>query len=197
MALQGYNAEVKVQSTPIAFTDEATSTSDDTKYTITDTGKNIWDYDSTVVVKDDGTITSEVYTISRLTGSITFDSVDATRVITITGEYTVPTTVATADEYTFTMTADTHDSTPFQASNRTYEIGNRSGTAELSRFFVTDGLFLGIVLDSSIKVIELYPASGGDPVRFFGIINSDTVVAGVNDLVKESVSYTITKEMEM
>jgi len=60
------------------------------------TGKNIWSYDSTIVVYDDGVETTEEYRVSRLTGSVTFDSVDAGRVITVSGEYTVPTTVATA-----------------------------------------------------------------------------------------------------
>jgi hypothetical protein len=197
MALRGYLAEVKIQSTPVAFTEEATSTSDNQTYTITDTGKNIWSYDSTIVVYDDGVETTEEYTVSKLTGSVTFDSVDAGRVITVSGEYTVPTTVATAKDYTFNATADMHDNTAFQSAYRTFQPVLVTGTADLGRFYVADSTFQGMISTPEVKIIEYYPASDGDPFRFFAVMNSNSISASVDGLIEETVSFNITTEVEV
>jgi len=197
MALRGYLALVKVASTPIAFTDEATTTSDDTIYTITNASKVLWDLDTAVVVEDGGVPTTETYTLSRLTGTVTFGSVDAGRVITVTGAYVATTTVATAKSFSFNATSDALDATKFQDIFREFQIGNVTATAELGRFLETDDLFVDMLLNGERKIIEYYPDSTGDPIRFFGLANTVSVEAPQAGLLEETISFSVTTEIEV
>jgi len=71
MALQGYNALVKTQSSAIAFTDEATTTSDNKTYQITNATKRIFDYETELIVKDDASVVTG-YSFNKITGTVTF-----------------------------------------------------------------------------------------------------------------------------
>ena len=195
MALQGYNALIKVQSSALAFTAASTTTSDNQNYQVTDTAKRIWDLNTALVVLDGGTATTETYTSSYLTGKIAFDSVDAGRAITITGGYVTPATVASAKSFTFSGTIDTIENTAFGASYRAFQMGLVSGTGDISRFFVADDLFIDMLLDGTYKIIEFYPDSSGDPIQFYAIVTSDSIDSSVDGLVEESISFQITKEM--
>ena len=79
MALQGYNCNIKVASNGVAMTDEATTTSDNISYQITDSAKRIVDLNTAITVKDGGTATTEKYTFNYITGTVTFTSADAGR----------------------------------------------------------------------------------------------------------------------
>jgi len=199
MALKGYNAAVKAQSSSIVFTDEATTTTDDQNYVITDTAKRIIALDATVVVEDGGVPTTEDYTLSRLANNdinVTFGTVDAGRVITITGEYVVLSTITTASGFTFSGSADSLEITPFnQTGFREYQAGLVTATADLSRFFATDSFFINMLLNSEIKVIEYYPDSTGDPIRFFGLLTSDNVESPVDNVITETLTFQVTNEI--
>jgi hypothetical protein len=71
-ALAGKKALVKISGTATAMTAEATTTTDDQNYQITDTAKRILPLDATIVVDDNGTPTVESYTLNRLNGTVTF-----------------------------------------------------------------------------------------------------------------------------
>ena len=261
MALQGFNALIKLQSSAVVFTGEATTMSGtNTIYTITDTDKNIWDLNTTVDVfvfdADDaaeaGTtatnITMDTHGLSAgdliinttrssakrvvtvvvdadnvtvasvtdqastdtikkynkqsasdttktfLEGKVTFDSAVA-RTVLVSGAYVTPATVATGKSFSFSGTSDALENTPFGSEYREYQAGLVTGTGEISRFFVADDLFIDDLLSGSIKIVELYPDSSGDPIQFYGIITSETIEAPVDGLIEESISFQITKEM--
>jgi len=196
MALQGYNALIKVQSSAVAFTGEATTTSDDTIYQIDNTDKRIWDLNTAVVVLEDASATTEEYTLSYLTGKVTFASEDDGRgTVTVTGGYVAPATVASAKSFTFSGTSDMYESSVFGSLYRAFEPGLVSGTGSMSRFFVADDLFIDVLLDGTYKIIEFYPLSSGDPIQFYAIITSDSIDASVDGLIEESIDFQITKEM--
>ena len=195
MALRGYLALVKVASTPIAFTDEATTTSDNQNYTISNASKVLWDIDTALVVEDGASPTTEEYTLSRLTGTVAFSTVDAGRVITVTGAYVSTTTVAEAKSFSFNASTDALDSTRFQDSFRRFKPGNLTATAELGRFMETDDLFSDMLLDGERKIIEYYPQNALDPIRFFGVANTRNVEAPQAGLIEESISFNITTEI--
>lgn len=197
MALKGYLALVKVASTPIAFTDEATSTSDNQTYTITNATKVLWDLDTAVVVEDATVPTTEAYTLSRLTGTITFDSVDAGRVITVTGAYVATTTIAEAKSFSFSGASDALDTTKFQDTFKEFKVGNVTATAEIGRFLELDDLFVDMLLDGERKIIEYYPNSGLDPIMFYGVANSRSVDAPQAGLIDETISFNVTTEIEV
>jgi len=195
MALKGYLTDIKTQSSAIAFTTEATTTTDDTNYTITDTNKNIFDFDTTVIVLDSGVATTEANTVSKLTGVVAFESVDAGRVITLSGSYVALTSLAQAKSISFALSTDILDATPFQNAFRTFEAGNLTGTAEIGKFLETTTTFLDMLNDGSIKVIEYYPNSGLDPIRFYALVNNRNVEAPQAGLLEETVSFNITNEI--
>ena len=197
MALRGYLALVKASSTPIAFTDEATTTSDNISYTITNATKLFWDLETPVIVKDGGVVTIENYTLSRLTGKVLFDVVNATRDITVSGKYVALTTVAQAKSFSFAASTDVLDATPFQELFRKFESSNITATAELGKFFEIDDIFVDMLLDGSTKILEYYPNDDLDPIRFFGVANNVNIEAPQAGLLDETISFNITTEIEV
>ena len=192
MATAGYLCEVKAVSSGTAMTDEATTTSDNLTYQITDSAKRILDLDTTVVVEDGGVPTSESYEINYLEGKIVFSSAVA-RTITVTGAYLTPVTVATADSYNLSINTDELDNTPFNTRFRTYQAGLTSGTATLGRFHVADSFFVDEILSGNIMLVEFLVDSTSTSL-FYGIMTSDDVTADVADLIKESVTYRVSKQ---
>ena len=187
MALQGHLCEVKAQSSAVAMTDEATTTSDNISYQITDSAKRIMDINTTVVVGGAG---SDRYRVDYINGTIIFHE-SGTRTITVTGAYVVPTTVATADSFSFNGSADALEFTQFQDTAKQFQAGLTSGTATLGRFFVTDDLFRQAILDKEIKVLE-YHVDASNSIKFYGLITSASPDAPVADLIKETMNFQIT-----
>ena len=195
MALQGHKCEVKSASTGVSMTDEATTAAGNLTYTITDTAKLIIDMNTTLVVKDGGTATTEAYKVNYLNGVITFATA-VVRTITVTGAYLTPTTVATADSFTSDITVDMLENTKFLDEFKTYQAGLVSGTVNLGRFFVADDLFTDDILNGQYKIIYLYV----DPthiIKMFGLLNSDSSTGEVADLIKETMTYQVTNEIEV
>jgi len=196
MALQGYRATIKEQSSSVPFTDEATTTSDNITYQITDTNKKIWAYDSTIVVEDATIPTTESYTLNRLDGSVTFESADAGRVITVTGDYVLLTTVAEAREYSFEAERETLDATFFQDASRQHKVGLLSASATIGKFYTTDNYFIEMLLNGTTKVVEFYADATTDAdFRVFANVSSDTVSSAVESLTDESISLQVTDRM--
>ncbi len=196
MALQGCKAMVKVQSSSLSFTDEAVTTSDHISYQITDTSKRIWAHDSTIVVKDNGVVTTESYTLSRLTGTVIFSEVGTGRgPITVTGDYVLLSEIVTANSYSFSGTSEMQDITPFNnGCSREFQPVLKTATVDLVRFFLTDSFFVNSLLNNEIKVIELYPEATGEPLRMFAFPTTDTVESTVEGVIPESISYQVTTE---
>ena len=196
MALNGYMAAVKAQSSAVAFLDEPTTTSDNTVYTITDTAKKIWDLDTEIVVEDGGVPTTESYKVNRLKGQITFSSANPARVITVSGSYVVLTTIGQAKAFTFNGTADVIDSTTFASTGfRTFEAALVSGTASLNKFYEVANFFINLLLSGERVVIEYYPDDTGDPISFFALAADDTIDSPVEGLIEESIDFQITTEI--
>ena len=195
MALPGNAAYVKLKSSGTAMTDEATTTGDDTIYQITNSAKRLIDLDTTVLVEDGGVATTESYTIDYLNGKITFGSVDAGRVITVTGAYLTPATVATAYSYDFSGSADVLENTPFNVTYRAYQAGLRTGTLSLSRYYVSDSLFFGELIAGDSFIIEIY-VDATQKISMYGILTSDGISAPVEGLIEESLDFQVTTQFE-
>jgi len=194
MTLQGYNVEVLDAVTGTTMTAEATTTADNTNYQITNTAKRIMDINTPLVVKDSGVITVENHIVNYLTGTVSFDTADAGRVITLDGAYLTPSAIATANSYTFAGTADALDNTPFNVSFKTFQAGLRSGTINLGRFHVSDDLFIDALLDGNMKIIKIIFDSTHS-ILAYGVLTSDSIDSSVSALINESVSYQITNNI--
>lgn len=195
MAIKGYLAVIKEQSSAISFSNEVTTTTDDKTYIITNASKRIWNYNSVIVVKDSGVVTTEKYTISRLTGSVVFETA-VSRVITITGDYVLLTDVVQGKSFSLKASSDALDSTVFNSIGfKTFEAGNITGTVDIGKWLVVDSIFIDMILNGEIKVIEYYPNAGLDPIRMFGLMTTESANANVDGLIEESLSFQITREI--
>jgi len=198
MALAGYKAIVKSQSSAVALVAEATSTSDNQVYQITDSNKRILDFATAVVIDDGGSPTAENYTINRLDGLITFESVDAGRVITVDGAYVVLTQVAQAKSYNFNGVTDMGDTTVFQKQYREFKPLLSSATITLGKFYSVDNYFLDLLKSKEVFVVEIKPDDSGTFVmRVYATVASDGVSSTVEGLIEEGISLQATDEMIM
>ena len=195
MALQGYLASVNAQSSATSMTDEAMGSTDDTIYTITDSAKTVIDLNTAIVVEDDGSTTTEDYTVDYLNGIVTFGSA-VSRTITITGAYVTLTTVAVADSFSFSASSDMYDNTVFSGSTRTFQPGLMTGTAELGGFFAVDDIFNDAILAGEYMVLE-YFVDDTYSFKFYALLSSVKTDSPVAGLIKETMSYQLTTQLEV
>jgi len=195
MALAGNKALIKEQSAATVFTDEATTTADNQIYQITNTTKRIFDYDTTLIVEDAAVPTTENYTVSKLNGTVTFDSIDAGRVITFTGKYVTLVNVVEAKEFSFDGVQDMGDTTVFQNEDRTFKPLLRSATATISKFYSIDNYFIDMLFNGDVKVIEFYYDNAENPFRVYALVSSDSLAIPIEALQEESINLQITDEM--
>jgi hypothetical protein len=194
MALRGYLAQVKQQSSAVAMTDEATTATGNISYQITNTAKRIIDLGTAVVVKVGGSPVTTGFTIDYLNGKIVFTSV-ATRTVTVTGAYVTLTTVASARSFTFNGTRETTDVTKFGTQFREFEPTLLTGTAELGLVYEANSTFFAMLTNGTIKVLEYYPNDSLTPIRFFGLCTNNSINAPVEGVLDESITFQITKQI--
>lgn len=196
MALAGKKAKILAYSSALAFTDEATTTTDDTTYQITNTNKRIWCKTCTITVKDGGVPTVESYTVDRLTGRITFTSA-VVRTITVTGSYLPVSTIGCAYEYSWNLTADNVDSTCFENEFMRREQALKDLEADLSKFYDINHYFIDLLMADGDYVLEFYSNASSSPdIRAWTKISSDNPSAAVDGLVEESISFEGTTDAD-
>ncbi len=194
MVYAGKLAKVHVAGTPIAFTDEATTTSDDLSFIISNAIKKIWDWKTDITVKVDGVTTTSGFTVYKLEGKVIFDS-EETGVVTVTGKY-VPTSVAAeAHDYNISLEAENLDNTRFQDTHKRRIQGLKSASGSISQWVTIDKYFAEALIAGNPVVLELYPQASLDPTRLFAILESDEMQAAVAGEQDESVSFVSTERM--
>jgi hypothetical protein len=196
MALAGKKAKILAYSAAVSMTAEATTTSDNITYQITNTAKRILCRDCTITVDDGGSPTVEIYTLDRLTGRVTFGSA-VVRVITIDGYYLPVTTVANANEYTWSCSADNADSTVFESEfiDRAQTI--KDFAASISQFYEVSNYFYDLLIGDGQFVLEFYSVGTSSPdVRAWAKIASDEVSGAVDGLIEESLDFEGTNDAD-
>lgn len=196
MALRGYKALVKAQSSAVAMTNEATTMSgSNTIYTITNTAKRLIDLETPVVVNVGGSPVTSGFVIDRLNGRVIFDS-SATRTVTITGAYVLTTTITEAKGFAFNATRDALDITRFQQAYREFESGLLSGTASLTLNYLTDSVFYGLLTNGQRKIVEYYPNDDiTGPIRFYGLVTSNDITAPVEGIIEEAIQFQVSTQI--
>lgn len=192
----GKKALVKVSGDPLVLTDEATTSTDDQNYQITNADKRILPLNATITVEEDGVTTAESYTLNRLSGTVTFNSIDAARgVVTVSGQYLPLSIAAECHEWSFTINGENIDVTRFQDDWNRRKQGLKSGEGSLSRWWDTDTYFADALIAGDPVVIELYAQDDLNPDRVFAMLNSDEMSAAVDGAVDDSVSFESTDEL--
>ena len=190
MAQPGFNCSIKVQSSAVTMTAEATTTSDNITYQISDSSKRIIDLNTPVSISGAGT---DPYVINYLTGEVVFKTAD-TRTIAVTGKYVSPIEVVSAKEYNVTFTGEALDQTEFGTRFKEFVQGLISGTASLSRYFVADDTFIDMLLNSEYKIFEFY-VNDTEKVSAFALITNDAITTNTGGLVEESINLQLTTSL--
>lgn len=182
---------MRVSGAAVAFTDEATATADNQSYQISDTAKRVWDRTATITVEEDGVPTVESYTVNRLTGTVTFATVDALRgAVTVTGQYLPLTDAATAHRYSTSRSRAVPSDTAFGQTWETVVSGVKAIRGSLSRW-VIDEYFGDALVAGTIVVLDLFPdRSGTRFTRVWALLNSEQMEAAVDGVADESVEFT-------
>lgn len=194
-AYSGKKALIKVSGVAVAMVDEATSTTDNTVYQITNSAKRIIGLDASITVEDGGVTTVESYTVNRLNGTITFGSADPLRVITVTSQYLPMSTAAECHEFSLTINGETIDTTRFQDNWLRKIQGLKSAEGSLSKWWDTDTYFVDTLISGDPVVLELYEQSDLEPERLWAILNSSEMSTAVDGAVEDSVSFESTEEL--
>lgn len=201
-SVAGKNCQVRVAGTPTTMTDEATTTSDDTIYTITDAVKRVWSPTGAIVVEEAGTPVNaalDPYTLDRLRGRVIFASADAGRgAITVSGNY-VPTAVAAKTRaFSYQLSRAMLDDTSFDDAGWMTRVGgllDASGT--LGRRWTADPYFQEALLAADVVVLAFYtnPAAVPD-LLCWAIIPKSALQAAVDGLVEEDVEWQGTTDAD-
>lgn len=176
----------------VTFTDEATSTSDDLTYTITDSDKRYWDNESGVAVEVDASAVTTGFRVEYAGGRVVFDTAQTGSTITVSGEYYTLEDKLGFFNWVATPEVAMVDSTDFQSDGWTENIaGNKSWTATADQHWRNDEslqYWLGKPLPVSFYVDD----SGGNLYRYEGIgyINSDALTVPQGEIANRSTSFT-------
>lgn len=187
--LAGKSVVIKISGEATAMTGEATTTTDNKKYQITNAVKRVLDRDTAPAVKDGGVVTEEEYTVNYLNGTITFADADPDRVITVDGKYLPMSTAAYATEMSRSKQCDLHERTPFGVDAKLRLAGLKSASGTLTQLDLTDATFLDALTAGKPIVIEDRATSDSEPNRVWALLESDELKAAITDIQSETVSW--------
>ncbi len=160
----GYLVDLKKKDTSTTMTTEAMGLVSGKIYQITDVAKEIFDYNTTMVVFDNAIDeTANVEWFDFLFGRVKFlDAYTPNTPITITGNYWTTKLLATANAFTLTQTADAVETTDFDTAQtnggfRTFQPGLRQVGLEISGFYNLTNALLADLLNSEELIIEVNP----------------------------------------
>ena len=186
---------IKVSGTKALLTAEATSTSDNQTYQITNADKRVLDYSETITVDDGGSPTAESYTLNRLSGTVTFDSVD-TRTITIDGYYLPMSTAAYAHSDSINVACDILNTEKYGDTYKDKIAGLKGAEGSLSQWDVTDTTYEDDLTAGLPVVLETRDESGDSVIdRMWVLLNAVEMSAAIGSPQDMSVSWTSTDEM--
>lgn len=196
MALPGKKARLRVMSSaaPVAFSSEATSSTDQVVYTIDDRDKRYWDRNTPVVVEVNGNPPAVGYRIQHAGGKIHFkEALDPGDTVTVDGAYVTVTTAVEVREYTLSINSEIIDVTWLNPAldgfrERIAGIIDASGT--LSGFYNVNNLLQDKILAQAPTVLELEANDDLDEIiAFYVYLESHELQAAIEGAVGTSVGW--------
>lgn len=194
MERAGSEVRIRVGGTPIAFVDEATSTTDNRIYKIIDNLKTIIDYNSPLVVMVGGTVCTESYLLDLCRGSIIFGSENVLRgAVTLSGNYVTTSVVAYAHKYSLKEAVDVYDVTRFIDTYERVKAGKQTAEGKMSSFDVIDTFFIGALRNSKAVFLEFDAyEEDPDPMKMWAIISEISKEAEINGIQDSELSFKST-----
>jgi len=195
MSLAGKDVIIKISGEGVVATDLATVTTDYKIYQIADSLKQVITLNTPVTVKNNGIETEEKYKLNRLNGTITFETVDDTRVITVDCIYLPLATVAEAHVVSYTEAVDLHEVPRFRDTHKRRIPGLKYASGSLSHWDILDSTFDDALVSGKPVVIELKPSTQeGKTKRLFALLESTEMALAIDNPHEQSVSFISTDE---
>lgn len=194
MNLTGKDVVIKVSGQGVQATDLTTVTNDYKTYQIEDELRQVIAFDIPVVVKNHGIVTEEKYKVNRLNGTITFETVDDTRVITVDCTYLPLVTVAEAHVASYTEAVDIHEVPRFGDTHKRRIPGLKYASGSLSHWDILDSTFDDALVSGKPVVIELKPSAQSKTKRLFALLESTEMSLAIDNPHEQSVSFISTDE---
>lgn len=198
-AIAGKKGLVKVTGAGVAFTAEAfTTVTANTVYQITNATKRVWDRAAAITVKKDGVAQSAaLYTLNRLTGTVTFlADIGVGHTITADGTYLPLSNAAEAKSFSYKLMRDIQDSTSYDSQNtdqgfkRKSDVGLYDASGSLGQWSSVDRYFETALIQGDPVVIELWADRGtAFDIRFWANLNQQQIESVVDGLVSQTVDW--------
>jgi hypothetical protein len=193
--LTGNIAAFFVQTgSPVAFTNEATTTSDRLTYRISNRAKRYFDRNTSIVVRVNGNVITSGYTVNYLLGAVTFSTQMATTdTVTISGAYIPVAEVGQGYEWSLEISANEVDATDFSSADfKSSVIIDKEATAKFSWWWGDEAFFNALNSQSSV-IISLFTDDTTSLARYdcYAIPVASSVNADANELITEEIEFKV------
>jgi len=191
MIAEGKNAAVFVTGDPISITDEATTTTDNTTYQITNEAKRVLDAETPMVVKVNGIAGSTGFKVNLALGKVIFDNPRSPAdVVTVSGAYLPKSMAVTAHEFSFGKAVDIADVPRFREDYKRKLVMQKYAYGTISQWDVTDTFFTDALLSATPKYVVFDSGEDGAETKaalvFF---EKDEIKAAVGSPQDAAVSF--------
>lgn len=195
-----YEAKIYKSGTATSFTDEATSLVSGKTYQIDDTTKRVVDWNTTVVIKDDGVaVASTNYTLDYMHGKVTFVAAYSVNgaVTFASGKYLPMSAYGWASEANLTQTVNAVDQTSFSVAQGNsgyyaYGYGLKTVTLSMSGFYAAANEVFTLLSGRTTYVIELNADGNAKSIgRGIFICTSATQSGDVGGNETESAEFSL------
>lgn len=194
MSLQGKDVSIKISGAGVPATDLTTATNDYQTYQIEDELRQVIALGTPIVVKNHGEKTDEKYTVNRLSGTITFETADETREVTVDCTYLPLVKVAEAHTVSYTEGVDLHEVPKFGDEYKRRIPGLKYASGSLAHWNILDSIFNDALISGKPVLIEYQHSETGKTNRLFAYLESVEMSAAVDNPQEESVSFISTDE---
>ncbi|MBV9772645.1 MAG: hypothetical protein JO040_01765 [Gemmatimonadetes bacterium] len=199
MATAGRKAQVKVAGSPVAFTNEpTTSLGNSMDFQVTAATKRVWDRTAAIVVGTSGdggttytTAAAGTYTVNRLTGTISFLLPQlGPPLVRVSGSYLPLSVVGEASEYSYSLTAKNAEFSRLGDIYTSRAQTLKDVTGSLSRWYAADPYFTNALTAETPVILEFYANSGTAPdLRCWALVGKEEIKAAMDGLVETTVSW--------
>lgn len=194
MNLTGKDVVIKVSGQGVVAANLPTTTLDNKTYQIADELKQVIALNTPVTVKNNGVETEEKYKLNRLNGTITFETVDDTREITIDCTYLPLVKVAEAHTVNYTEQTDLHEIPAFGDEFKRRIPGLKYASGSLSHWNILDTTFTDALTSGKPVLIEYKHSEIGKTNRLFAYLESVEMSLAIDNPHEQSVSFISTDE---
>lgn len=192
-AIQGRKGELWLNTgSATTFTTEACDQKAGTVYHITNTAKRVWDPATAVSVYDNGVLQTTGYHLHAPVGEIHFDGAPTTPV-TVSGKYFAVAETTLVQQWDAVLTPELAEVTALGATSREFVgLGIKAWSGSFEHLYEATGPFVTKGLANATKIImKLYEDQPNTRALVgYGVITSVTPSMPVEDLARETISFT-------